>query len=57
MNAIVSVPHESLNNLTTYEYQLMAEKPELSKVSGTKTGVLTRIVKQISYFYLEILTL
>lgn len=34
-------PHESLNNLTPEEYQLMAEKPELSKVRGTKTGMLT----------------
>ncbi len=34
-------PHESLNNLTPEEYRLMAEKPELSKVRGTKTGVLT----------------
>ncbi len=33
-------PHESLNNLTPEEYRLMAEKPELSKVRGTKTGVL-----------------
>lgn len=24
-------PHESLNNLTSEEYRLMAEKPELSK--------------------------
>ena len=34
-------PHESLNNLTPEAYRLMAESPELSKVSGTKTGVLT----------------
>ncbi len=35
-------PHESLNNLTPEEYRLMAEKPELSKVRGTKAGILTR---------------
>jgi putative transposase len=34
-------PYESLNNLTPEEYRLMAEKPEISKVRGTKTGVLT----------------
>ena len=34
-------PHESLNNLTPEEYRLMAEKPEISKVCGTKTGMLT----------------
>ena len=34
-------PHESLNNLTPEEYRLMAETPEISKVRGTKTGVLT----------------
>nr|WP_228294106.1 hypothetical protein [Klebsiella pneumoniae] len=32
-------PHESLNNLTPEDHLLMAEKPELSKVRGTKTGV------------------
>lgn len=34
-------PHESLNNLTPVEYRLMAENPELSKVHGTKAGMLT----------------
>ncbi|VUS68021.1 hypothetical protein SB6419_04070 [Klebsiella spallanzanii] len=32
--------HESLNNLTQEEYRLMTEKPETSKVRGSKTGVL-----------------
>ena len=31
-------PHESLNTLTPEEYRLMAEKPEISEVCGTKTG-------------------
>ncbi|MCW1971505.1 UNVERIFIED_ORG: putative transposase [Pantoea agglomerans] len=35
-------PHESLNNLTPEEYRLMAETREISKVRGTKTGVLTQ---------------
>jgi len=41
-------PHESLNNLTPEEYRLMAEKPETSKVSGTKTGLLTGEVTVIN---------
>ncbi|VUS35329.1 hypothetical protein SB6422_04467 [Klebsiella huaxiensis] len=32
--------HESLNNLTQEEYRLITEKPETSKVRGSKTGVL-----------------
>ncbi|CCG87898.1 Insertion element IS407 uncharacterized 31,7 kDa protein ORF1 [Erwinia piriflorinigrans CFBP 5888] len=40
-------PHESLNNLTPEEYRLMAEKPEISKVCGTKAGILTVILKSI----------
>lgn len=36
-------PHESLNNLTPEEYRLMTEKPELSKVRGTKAGILTEL--------------
>lgn len=34
-------PHESLNYLTPEEYWLMAEIPEISKVCGTKMGMLT----------------
>ena len=41
-------PHKSLNNLIPEEYRLMAEKPETSKVSGTKTGLLTGEVTVIN---------
>ncbi len=34
-------PHESLNNRTPEEYRLMAEETEISKVCGTKAGILT----------------
>lgn len=33
--------HESLNNRTLEECRLMAKTPEISKVPGTRTGVLT----------------
>ncbi len=44
-------PHESLNNLTPEEYRLMAEKPEVSKVPGAKTTVLT--IQLFSFSYLK----
>ncbi len=49
-------PHESLNNLTPEEYRLMAEKPVLSKVRGTKTGLFTHPqVKDIDTSWLVII--
>ncbi|BEL93231.1 transposase [Serratia marcescens] len=42
--------HESLNNLTPEECRLMAENPEISKVRGTKIGVLTAASQKLNVF-------
>lgn len=44
-------PHESLNNLMPEEYRLIAEKPELSKVRGTKAGILTVVYRRFEHLW------